>query len=33
MTFYDVYVTPDGRGYAYSYLQVLHSLYLAQGIR
>ncbi len=24
-------VTPDGRGYAYSYCQYLHSLYLADG--
>ena len=28
-----LYVTPDGRGYAYSYQQVLHSLYLAEGVR
>jgi hypothetical protein len=26
-------VTPDGRGYAYSYFQYLHNLYLADGFR
>jgi hypothetical protein len=26
-------VTPDGRGYGYSYHQILHSLYLADGLR
>jgi len=26
-------VTPDGRGYAYGYLQLFHNLYLAEGVR
>jgi hypothetical protein len=30
---FDPLVTPDGRGYAYSYIQILHNLYLADGVR
>jgi hypothetical protein len=26
-------VTPDGRGYAYNYRQILHNLYLVEGLR
>ncbi len=26
-------VTSDGRGYAYTYRQVFHNLYLVQGLR
>ena len=26
-------VTPDGRGYAYDYYQILHSLFLAEGVK
>jgi hypothetical protein len=26
-------VTPDGRGYAYGYRQILHNLYLVDGLR
>ena len=26
-------VTPDGRGYAYTYRQIFHNLYLADGLR
>jgi len=31
--YYPPLVTPDGRGYAYSYFQCLHNLYLADGFR
>jgi hypothetical protein len=30
---FDPLVTPDGRGYAYTYYQLLHNLYLAEGVR
>ena len=30
---YEPLVTPDGRGYVYSYYQFLHNLYLADGLR